>query len=50
MLEVGELKMVLRGRPGDAVVKFVCSALVARGLPVPIPGMDICTTYQAMLW
>ena len=39
-----------RGRPGGAVVKRVRSASAARGSPVWIPGMDLHTTYQAMLW
>ena len=29
------------GWPGDTVVKFTCSALVAQGLPVQIPGVDM---------
>ena len=28
------------GRPGGTTVKFACSASVARGLPVQIPGVD----------
>ena len=30
-----------RGRPSGTVVKFACSALVAQGLPVWIPGTDM---------
>ena len=41
---------LLWGRPGDAVVKFVHSALAARGLPVRILDVDLHTTSQAMLW
>ena len=37
-------------RPGGTVVKFVHSALVARGSQVRIPGTDVHTTHQAMLW
>ena len=32
------------------LVEFPCSASAACGLPVEIPGMDLCTAYQAMLW
>ena len=38
------------GRPGDGVIKFSCSALVAGGSQVPIPVMVVHTTHQAMLW
>ena len=38
------------GWPSGAVVKFAHSALAALGLPVWIPGVDLCTTWQAMLW
>ena len=38
------------GQPGGAAVKFVHSALAARGSPVRIPGEDLHTAYQAMLW
>lgn len=31
-------------------VKFVRSASEARGSPVRIPGADLHTTWQAMLW
>ena len=39
-----------RGWPGDVVVKFECSAPVAWGLRVQIPGMDLHAAHQAMLW
>ena len=32
------------------MVKFVPSALAARGSAVQIPGSDLRTAYQAMLW
>ena len=32
---------------GGAEVKFARSTLAARGLPVRIPGVDICTACQA---
>ena len=32
------------------MVTFTCSTLVALGSPVWIPGVDLCTAYQAMLW
>ena len=35
---------------GGAAIKFTRSALVARGLLVQIPGVDLHTAYQAMLW
>ena len=38
------------GWPGGVVVKFVCSALAAQGSRVQIPGVDLHTTHQAMLW
>ena len=41
---------VLRGQPGGAPVEFTCSASVARGLLVQIPGVDLRTACQAMLW
>ena len=45
-----QIKINMRGWPGGVVVKFVCSALAAQGLQVWIPGMDLHTSYQAMLW
>ena len=44
------LKTLHGGRPGGAVVKFPCSALVAWGSLVQIPGVDLHTACQAMLW
>ena len=38
------------GWPGSIVVTFTCSALVAQGLWLWIPGADLHTTHQAMLW
>ena len=38
------------GGPGGVVVKFGCSTSVAQGSPVRIPGADLCTTCQPMLW
>ena len=38
------------GRPGDGVVKFRRSALVAWGLLVQILGTDLHTAHQAMPW
>ena len=35
---------------GSVVFGFVCSAAVARALWVWIPGTDLHTTHQAMLW
>ena len=32
------------------MVNFACSALAAQGSQVWIPGADLHTTYQAMLW
>ena len=37
-------------QPGGAVINFVHSVSVAQGSPVWIPGADLCTAYQAMLW
>ena len=39
-----------KGQPGGVAVKFMHSALVAWGSPVWIPGVDLRTAYQAMLW
>ena len=38
------------GWPGGTVVKFACSALVAQGSWVQIPGVDLHIAHQAMLW
>ena len=43
-------KRMLWGRPGGTAVKFVCTTAAARGSPVQIPSVDLCTAYQAMLW
>ena len=43
-------KNVFRVWPSDIVVKFVHSASVAQDLLVRIPGADLHTAYQAMLW
>ena len=32
------------------MAKFVCSASVAQGSGIQIPGADLCTTQHAMLW
>ena len=40
----------IRGRPGGIVAKFAHSTLVAWGLWVWIPGADLNTARQAMLW
>ena len=39
-----------RGQPSGVVVKFAHSTLVAQGLRIRNPGMDLGTAYQAMLW
>ena len=39
-----------RGQPGGVVVKFVHCALAAHSWQVQILGVDLHTTYQAMLW
>ena len=39
-----------RGFPGGAVVNFARSASAAHGSQVQIPGRDVDTAYQAMLW
>ena len=41
---------VIKGWPGGAAVKFAHSASATWGLPVWIPGVDLCTAWQAMLW
>ena len=38
------------GRPSSIVVNFACSAVVAQGSQDQNPGVDLCTTHQAMLW
>ena len=39
-----------RGLPGGVAVEPKCSTSEARGSPVWIPGAELFTTYQAMLW
>ena len=39
-----------KGPGGGVVVKFAHSASAAQGSQVQIPGADLCTTHQAMLW
>ena len=39
-----------RGWPSGVAVKFACSASAARGLWVQIPGADLHTAHQSMLW
>ena len=45
-----QLRNRIRGWPGGAEVKFSRSALAALGSPVQIPGTDLHTAWQAMLW
>ena len=50
-----QLKMRIKsykfgGQPGGATAKFAYSAPAARGLLVQIPGVDLCTPWQAILW
>ena len=40
----------MRSPPSGAAVKSTSSALAAQGLPVQIPGVDLHTAYQAVLW
>ena len=42
--------MQVRGQPGGAMVKFAHSASAAWDSLVWIPGVDIRTAWQAMLW
>ena len=44
------IKISTLGQPCGVVVKFMHSALVAQGLGVQIPGEDLHTAHQAMLW
>ena len=39
-----------RGQPGRVVVTFMCCASAAWGSAVQIPGLDLHTVHQAMLW
>ena len=43
-------KLSQRGQPGGNAVKFAHSNSAAQGSMVLIPGADLCTAYQAMLW
>ena len=46
-----KLKNVCLGdQPSGAAVKCACSASAAQGSPVWIPGANLHTTHQAMLW
>ena len=38
------------GQPESTVVKYVSFASAAQGLWIEIPGMDLHTIQQAMLW
>ena len=41
---------MFRGQAGGTAVKFAHSASAAQDSPVWIPGVDLCTAWQAMLW
>ena len=43
-------KMESRGQPSGIVVNFVHTASAAQGSQVRIPGTDLHTVHQAMLW
>ena len=43
-------KLHQRGWPGGTAVKFTRSASAAQGTPVWIPGTDLRTACQDMLW
>ena len=47
---IHKIKKQIRGQPGGVMVKFMCSALVARGSRVWIPGADLHITHPATLW
>ncbi|MPX07476.1 hypothetical protein C0133_08860, partial [Moraxella catarrhalis] len=49
-LNINTLKAQSRSWPGSVVVKFTGSALVAWVSWVRIPGADLHTAHQAMLW
>ena len=42
--------MTLRSQPRGLMIKFAHSALAAWGSQVQIPGADLHTAHQAMLW
>ena len=44
------VKKLSGGRPRGVVVKFACSASVAQGSQIWIPGEDLHTAHQTMLW
>ena len=44
------IKSTYRGWSSGEAVKFMSSALAAQGLQVRIPGADLHTAHQAMLW
>ena len=44
------LKILADTRPVAQWLSFTCSALVTRGSLVQIPGVDLHTACQAMLW
>ena len=48
--DVSQETAMIGGRASDAVVKFVNSASAAQGLQIWIPGTDLHTPHQAMLW
>ena len=41
---------ILCGQSSGVAIKFWRSASAAQSLQVQIPGTDLCTIYQAMLW
>ena len=43
-------KKQTEGPAGGPAVKFAHSTLVAQGSPGQIPGADLCTAHQAILW
>ena len=47
---MGILESKSCGLPSGIVVKFTPSASAAQGPQVWIPGVDLHTTYEAMLW
>ena len=50
MISLPKVQKKRGGQPGDIVVKFACSASAAWALQVQIPGVDLYTAHQAMLW
>ena len=43
-------ELIKRGQASGIVVNLTHSASAAQALLVQIPGMDLRTAYQAMLW